>query len=233
MIDQAMPLSDFLLKELASHCDLTTSEGKSKLVYEAKPLIQRLATPLLRLQLVKRLAEASGFSQQEVERLCDLKPVARAAPARAPRQSLSLPRTLLRLLLHRPDLADQLPLNWLPADSAETRALRRLCELIRRHDTPPTSAALLERLRGSDDEALFQTAAASLLHTPQSEDEAAQEFQGALSKLEVNWIEREFRRLQQKAASSGLDGEEKQEFVHLLQERERLRKAGVSAGNEE
>ena len=89
MIDQAMPLSDFLLKELASHCDLTTSEGKSKLVYEAKPLIQRLATPLLRLQLVKRLAEASGFSQQEVERLCDLKPVARAAPARAPRQALS------------------------------------------------------------------------------------------------------------------------------------------------
>ncbi len=84
MIDQAMPLSDFLLKELASHCDLTTSEGKSKLVYEAKPLIPRLATPMLRLQLVKRLAEASGFSQQEVERLCDLKPVARAAPARAP-----------------------------------------------------------------------------------------------------------------------------------------------------
>ena len=231
MIDQAMPLSDFLLKELASHCDLTTSEGKSKLVYEAKPLIQRLATPLLRLQLVKRLAEASGFSQQEVERLCDLKPVARAAPARAPRQALSLPRTLLRLVLHRPDFAARLPLHWLPADSTETRALRRLCEQIKRDADLPSSAMLLERLRGGDDEAILQSAAASLLQSPQSEEESEQEFAGALARLEMNWVEQEFRRLQHKAAGSGLDSEEKREFVHLLQERERLRKAGILAGS--
>ncbi|GBG02616.1 DNA primase [Azospira sp. I13] len=231
MIDRAMPLSDFLLKELASHCDLTTSEGKSKLVYEAKPLIQRLSTPLLRLQLVKRLAEASGFSQGEVERLCDLKPVARAAPARAPRQAPSLARTLLRLVLHRPDLASRLPLNWLPADSVETRTLRRLCEQIGREASLPSSTLLLERLYGSDDDAVLKAAAASLLQRPLGDEEAELEFSGALARLEVNWVEQEFRRLQQKAASIGLDAEEKHEFVHLLQERERLRKAGLAAGS--
>lgn len=233
MIDRAMPLSDFLLKELASHCDLTTSEGKSKLVYEAKPLIQRLSTPLLRLQLVKRLAEASGFSQGEVERLCDLKPVARAAPARAPRQAPSLARTLLRLVLHRPDLASRLPLNWLPADSVETRTLRRLCEQIGREASLPSSTLLLERLYGSDDDAVLKAAAASLLQRPLGDEEAELEFSGALARLEVNWVEQEFRRLQQKAASIGLDAEEKHEFVHLLQERERLRKAGLAAGSDD
>jgi DNA primase len=78
-VKQAMPLSDFLLRELAQRCDLTSSEGKAQLIYEAKPLLLKLPTPLLRLQLVKRLAEASGFAQSEVERLCELKSYTPAA----------------------------------------------------------------------------------------------------------------------------------------------------------
>ena len=84
MIAQATPLSEFLLRELAAHCDMASAEGRARLVAEAKPLLARLQTPLLRLQLVKRLAEASGFSQPEIERLCDLRPIARSAPARVP-----------------------------------------------------------------------------------------------------------------------------------------------------
>ena len=96
LITQAMPLSEFMLRELASHCDMTSAEGRARLVAEAKPLLKRLQTPLLRLQLVKRLAEASGFSQAEVERLCDLRPIARPAPLRVQRQAPSLLRPLLR-----------------------------------------------------------------------------------------------------------------------------------------
>ncbi|MGB5010736.1 MAG: DNA primase, partial [Candidatus Dechloromonas phosphoritropha] len=102
LVKQAMPLSDFLLRELAQRCDLTSSEGKAQLIYEAKPLLLKLPTPLLRLQLVKRLAEASGFAQSEVERLCELKSYTPAAPARARRPAPSLSRNLLRIVLHKP-----------------------------------------------------------------------------------------------------------------------------------
>jgi len=81
LIAQATPLSDFLLRELGQRCDLTSSEGKARLIHEAKPLLTRLPTPLLRLQLVKRLAAASGFTQTEVERLCDIRGY---APPRRP-----------------------------------------------------------------------------------------------------------------------------------------------------
>jgi len=220
MIVQATPLSDFLLRELATRCDLTSAEGKAKLVAEAKPLLTRLQTPLLRLQLVKRLAEASGFSQQEVERLCDLRSITKAAPARVPRQAPSLLRPLLRLLLQKPEMAQRLPLASLPANTAEARAVRHLCKTIRAAgDPPPGYAALLERLRGNEDETIFREAAAELMQQPFAEDDIDAEFDGAIERLAEAEHKRAFAMLQekiQKLGVAGLSSEEKQQYLQAL-----------------
>ena len=220
MITQATPLSDFLLRELATHCDLTSAEGKAKLVAEAKPLLGRLQTPLLRLQLVKRLAEASGFSQAEVERLCDLRSITRPAPARAPRQAPSLLRPLLRLLLQKPELARRLPLDSLPANMAEARAVRHLCETILVAGEPcPAYATLLERLRGNEDEAIFREAAADLMQQPFAEADIDAEFDGAIERLVEGGLKRVFAVLQEKVKKlgvAGLSGEEKQQYLQAL-----------------
>ncbi len=217
LIAQAMPLSEFLLRELAAHCDMTSAEGKAKLVAEAKPLLGRLQTPLLRLQLVKRLAEASGFSQPEVERLCDLRPIARAAPARAPRQAPSLLRPLLRLLLQKPELAKGLPLGALPSNSAESRAVENLCQTILAAGEPtPPYAVLLERLRGNEDEGILREAAAELMQQPFADEDIDAEFDGAVKRLREAQTRRTFEVLKQKVAKLGLAGlssEEKQQYV--------------------
>ncbi|MFZ2854339.1 MAG: DNA primase [Rhodocyclaceae bacterium] len=223
LIVQATPLSDFLLRELATRCDLTSAEGKAKLVADAKPLLGRLQTPLLRLQLVKRLAEASGFSQPEVERLCDLRSITRAAPARVPRQAPSLLRPLLRILLQKPSLAQRLPLDSLPLNSAEARAVRHLCETIRAAGDPaPGYASLLERLRGNEDEAIFREAAAELMQQPFGEDDIDAEFDGAIERLAEGDHKRAFAALQekiQKLGVAGLSGEEKQQYQQALSAR--------------
>ena len=220
LITQATPLSDFLLRELATHCDLTSAEGKAKLVAEAKPLLGRLQTPLLRLQLVKRLAEASGFSQAEVERLCDLRPVARPAPARAPRQAPSLLRPLLRLLLQKPELARRLPLDSLPNNTAEARAVRHLCEtIVAAGEPPPAYSTLLERLRGNEDEAIFREAAGDLMQQPFAEEDIDAEFDGAMERLAEGDHKRAFAVLQekiQKLGVAGLSSEEKQQYLQAL-----------------
>lgn len=225
MIVQATPLSEFLLRELASRCDMTSAEGRAKLVAEAKPLLSRLQTPLLRLQLVKRLAEASGFSQPEVERLCDLRPIVRAAPAKAPRQAPSLLRPLLRLLLQKPDLAKGLPLGALPADSAEARAVRHLCEtILTSGECIPGYAALLERLRGSEDESILREAAAELMQQPFAEDDIDAEFDGAVKRLLEGESKRSFAVLQEKVSKlgvAGLSGDEKQQYLQALSARGR------------
>lgn len=222
LVAQAMPLSDFMLRELGQQCDLTTAEGKARLVHEAKPLIGKLSTPLLRLQLVKRLAEASGFSQAEIERLCDLRPVAKAAPARAPRRAPSLLRSVLRLVLQEPTLIRQLPVDWLPEEAPETPALRLIHDQVSQAGGEVSAAWLLERVRGQEAAALIGQAAGEAMAQPFAAEELVIEFAGALGRLEFAWVDREFRRLSQRAASAGLTSEEKQVYLLLLQERTRL-----------
>ena len=218
LVAQAMPLSEFMLKELAAHCDMTSAEGRARLVAEAKPLLGRLQTPLLRLQLVKRLAEASGFSQVEVERLCDLKPVARPAPARASRPAPSLLRPLLRLLLQKPELVRRVPVEALPANSEEARAIARLCSTVLECGDPiPAYAALLERLRGSEDEAVLGEAAAELMQQPFAEEDIDAEFSGAIDRLLEAERKRAFAVLQEKVAKLGVAGLSSEEKAHYLQ----------------
>lgn len=223
LVAQAMPLSEFMLRELASRCDMTSAEGRAKLVADAKPLLGRLQTPLLRLQLVKRLAEASGFLQAEVERLCDLKPVARPAPARVSRQAPSLLRPLLRLLLQKPELAKSVPLEALPVNSAEARAVVKLCmTILSSGDAAPAYATLLERLRGSEDEPVLREAAAELMQQPFAEEDIDSEFEGAISRLQEGENKRAFALLQEKVAKlgvSGLSAEEKLQYLQAVSKR--------------
>ena len=216
-----MPLSDFLLRELAQRCDLTSSEGKAKLIYEAKPLLLKLPTPLLRLQLVKRLAEASGFAQLEVERLCELKSYAPAAPPKAKRSAPSLTRNLLRIVLHKPLLAAQLPGDLLP-DTPERPALLRLQELVRAGNGSQGYAALREQLRGLPEEQIIEAAASELIGLPFDEEEAEAEFHATVEKLQDGGQMRQFAELQSKAQQfgvAGLSAAEKQAYIQFLSTR--------------
>jgi DNA primase len=72
-MNRALPLAEFLLAELKKDIDLGTAEGCARLVHEAKPLVTRIGAPLLRLQVIKMLAETAGFTQAEVEQSFGLK----------------------------------------------------------------------------------------------------------------------------------------------------------------
>jgi len=91
----AVPLSRFLLDELAGRVDLATAEGRAKCVHEAKPLLKQMPANALRMQLVRELAEKCKLAPEEVAQLCELGSTvaarAQAAPARTPRESCSRP----------------------------------------------------------------------------------------------------------------------------------------------
>jgi DNA primase len=217
-VTQAMPLSAFLLNELSQRCDLTSSEGKAQLIYEAKPLLLKLPTPLLRLQLVKRLAEVSGFAQSEVERLCELKSYTPAAPPRAKRTAPSLTRNLLRIVLNKPQLASQLDPPLLP-DTPERPALLRLHQLVAANREVASYAVLREQLRGLPEEMMIENAASELLGQQFDEAEAEAEFRDTLEKLRSGEQKRLFADLQTKAQQfgvAGLSAAEKQTYIQLL-----------------
>ena len=149
--------------------------------------------------------------------MCDLKPVARPAPARASRPAPSLLRPLLRLLLQKPELVRRVPLEALPANSDEARAIVKLCSAVLEFgDSIPGYAALLERLRGSEDEAILREAAAELMRQPFAEEDIDTEFDGAIDRLLEGERKRAFALLQEKVAKLGVAGLSSEEKAHYL-----------------
>jgi DNA primase len=155
-VKDAMPLSQFLLNEVASENNLQTAEGRAKTQFNAKPMLQAMPPSALRLQIVRGLAEMTKSSAAEIEGLFELaKPVARtrAAPARSRRAPpLDLERQILRLLVAHPVLAGLMDEQALRAAGHFAPdggvMLRQLAEAARQLGSNPGFAALAEHLRG-------------------------------------------------------------------------------------
>ncbi len=77
---EARPLSEFLVAELKGRVDMETVEGRARLVHEARPLLQKIAAPVMQLQLLKQLAEIAGMTQDEASQLCGIRVESRPAP---------------------------------------------------------------------------------------------------------------------------------------------------------
>lgn len=228
-IDRATPLSEFLLQTLCSHVDLTSAEGRAKLLAEAKPLLQKIPTPMLRLQIVKQLAEKTGLQPAEVERGCELSRQAAApsaTPARAPRQAPSLIRRLLRVLVQSPELVADLPsdlVQRLPANDPLSPSVRRLLPQLLGNPQP---SELLERARGSEDAPLLAEIFASLLTEPLEKEALSAELDGIVAQMDRDQLDVELAALQQAAQRGSLSPTEKTRYAELLQSLQQLGRTG-------
>jgi DNA primase len=172
----------------------------------------------LRLQLVKQLADASGFSQVEVERLCGLRSLAPAAPPKAPRQAPSLVRAVLRLVLLHPDWVQRVPLAQLP-EGLERNILAGIAESLPQLGVGANYAQLREALRGQPFGERLDALAGELLGMELDESNEEAEFSAILERLASRDRKEAFAALQAKARQfgvAGLSAEEKARYLSLL-----------------
>jgi DNA primase len=133
-VSEAPTVSDFLLSQLRAESDLNSAEGRARLLAMAKPHVQKMAAPALRLQLANAIAELARVSEADVQRLMELpRPaLSRPAPPRLRRDAPSTPEwTLLSCLLTDLGLLEHINPELLTPDLPETSALlavRRICE---------------------------------------------------------------------------------------------------------
>jgi DNA primase len=176
---EAQTLSGFLLGELRAGNDLATPEGRSRFLSAARPHLQKIAAPGLRLQMVKEVAQLARVSQEEAERLLEMRSTSmykHAAPARVQAlPPLSLESQLLRVLLTQPNLATELDLELFDPDMPEGKAIVALAEHCGRVGSV-TQALLIDAFAGSPHAELFEGARASMFDIEASEEVAAQEF---------------------------------------------------------
>jgi DNA primase len=213
LLAEAMPLSQFLLRELAGRVEMNTQEGRAHLVQMAQPLLQQIAAPTLGLMLRKRLAEMADIAQSELEGLYQVKPLARkaAVTAHRSRKPASLERKLLQLLLSQPDLARRLDENVLAGQTGLLPAVVEFAEIAQ----SLTTAALLEHFRDSAYGGLLEEIVGEILQWDAEFDVEA-EFDGAVSQLRKTVRKAQIDALLARAREPGLSVDEKALLQELL-----------------
>jgi DNA primase len=215
----AMPLSRFLIEHLKAEADLASAEGRAALVSAARPHLQRVVAPALRLGLVKGVAELVDMTPAEVERLCDLKPqasVLKSAPRRMPRAAITqLDEHLLRLLARDCSLAC-LPevaagRHFIPSDSPVLDVI----DAIVAAPVLPQVASLMESFAGTVVEPMFRRALVEALEIDKEPEIVRAEFLHALGTLASQWRVRRREELIGRVAN---DPVARAEFAALMAE---------------
>ena len=220
-LSKALTFSQFLFKELTREVDLTTDEGRAKLVQTAKPLIEKIAAPALQMMLRKRLAELTGLSTAELTTLLPNTASQRTQASRfkphamKARRAPSLPRQLLRMVLQQPSLACGVQIEGVDDTSLDARTLLAVLALLNRAPHISSTPALLEAFRGTPEEHALSEAIGETWAW-EGEFDLAQEFQGALEQLGSSARQKRIDSLLALAKTQTLSLEQKQALTREL-----------------
>jgi len=226
----ALPLSEYLVRELAQHSDLTNADGRARFAEAARPLFLKVPEGVFRELLLERLAEVVGLNPRRLGELWT--PAAAATAPQAPPTPLrrpsaratlgagrgSLVRQAIVRLLHHPQIA----LEVEAAERAGLEAseepgvalLRELLDELRAHPAQ-IPAQVVQRWSGREGAEALQ----KLLEREEvitNAPAAAGELKGALAKLAELAAGRRLAALEAKSRDSALSEDELKEFQVLI-----------------
>ncbi len=231
-LNDALPLADYLVRELATRADASNVDGRTQLVEMARPLIKRIPSEVYREFLTGQLAD---LVRMPAARLAELlsggpgdatkvraradRPATRHPPG-SPAGRGTLVRQAITLLVHFPTIgASSSEIEEL--SSIDRPGIPLLVELMSQSREVPvqSTGALLERWRDRPEYAALSklAVAESLVISPAA---AASEFKSAIGRLiaEENPAQR-LTALLDKARERALDPQEKTELQALLRAR--------------
>jgi DNA primase len=201
-INDAMPLSQFLLREVTGEHDLSTPEGRAATQYDAKPLLQAMTPTSLRLQIVRGLASITESSPAEIESLFELsKPVsvAKKAPPRQGRpQPVGLELQIVRILVAHPALSLNLDETALQAfehfGQESSDSLRYLVSVAQALGEYGNFAALSEQLKEASNH--YDRIIAEIASEPESDPDANRVFlASAVREIKIAALKQELNQL--------------------------------------
>jgi len=210
-MQEAIPLSTYMLREISAGLDLHHQEGRNQLLQRAKPLLSAIVAPATALMLRKEVAALSGISQSELEALFEVAPVGRAARKpfqKVARTQLSPHRILLQCLIAQPELGRHVPAEWQDEDT-EAQVISALLLLLRETDFTLSSQTLAQLIQGTPHEKVLAAAQAEMLDWGEGFDVKA-EFEGFFNKYNENLRIQQSKALEAKGFSNMTDQEREQ-----------------------
>lgn len=218
----AMPCSSFFYESLLKQADVTSMDGRARLVELARPHLSQLPPGAFRQMMTARLAEIARMPAADLTRLIEqrapktaIKPqLTKATPPQSPARMPPV-RLAITLLLQRPALALQAgdPERLGGIELPGVEMLKEMLSLIQAHPELSTGA-LLERWRESP-QASYLFKLARWQH-PLPDQEWQAEFNGALERVAAQGLEQRKQRLLDKSRAGELSVQEKGELQALF-----------------
>lgn len=218
---ESVPLSRFFYTDLCGQVDMTSPDGRARLVDLSKPLLNRLPDTVFRDLMLEQLAQHSGLGVAQLRKRVfgpevapPPPPPAASRPARRDRSRSPL-RMAIRLLLEQPALGRTLdaPAGFEDLDLPGVEILAELLELTRGSPNL-TAGGIIEHWRGRPEEHHLAQLATTSLDIPSEGYEP--EFHGAVQRLAEQGNRQKIEALLAKERLSGLSGSEKDELKQLL-----------------
>jgi DNA primase len=204
-VREAETLSQFLLAQLRAENDLATAEGRARFVSMAKPHVQKITAPALRLQLINEIAQLARVAEGEIDGLLELprRPAfTRGAPRRPSYDApTSLEWSLLTALLSDLSLVEHIDPARLAPDRAETQALLAIREQCEAAEDDLSFALLMDALSGNS---CLETVLKAQKYGEDlgfDTDAARSEFQHALTQMDIRQRKRELDDLRGRLSS--------------------------------
>jgi DNA primase len=176
----------------------------------AKPHVQKVAAPALRLQLINEVARLARVAEGEIDRLLELPQRPRFSRPAPPRTRYTAPDSpewsLLHSLLCNLSLVEHIDPEALETERPESQALLAIRDACREFDDEPSVGLLFERLQGSQWLELVLRAHRYGEEIRFSAEEAETEFTEALGKLDLARRKKELDQLR----AGGLASREEQ-----------------------
>jgi DNA primase len=217
-------LSEFLISELRTQADVRTAEGRSRFLTSAKPHVQKISAPSLKLQIVKEVARLGGVTQEEAEGILELRTgpaFRRPAPAK---RDFRPPSTAEWKLLSRvaayPDLAAELDLGAVDGTLEESQLLMEISAHLKgnRDVEKLSNAMMIERFKDSAQAELLFQAQAYGLELKESEEDSRQFVRHTVCKLEIGQKNKEIRSLEERLRQGLLSKDEHYRYARMISE---------------
>ncbi len=220
-VQASQALSAYFFEHLCKGIDLSVVEGRSQLLSEAKPYVEKIPAGFFREMMVARLKELSVSPVMEVfenPAMLEESNHSRTVGVKKHegRVKLSPVRIVIALLLQNPGLiefVEQREAEWLDVDFPGMAVLKEVIqaiETVKQKDT----AVLSEYFRGKPSEKVVNTLINWNFFILEQGVEA--EFSGALNRLLEQMEEVVLNQLLMKEKSGGLSQEEKSQLRKLL-----------------
>ncbi|REL36521.1 DNA primase [Thalassotalea euphylliae] len=219
VLEQAQPLSKFLLENLIAKVDMTSLEGRASLAESFQPFLNKMPASILKESLINEIANNFGTGSEHLaKQLSQASPSPAKAQAKANTPTRTTPaRLAIALLLESPALAQTLP-NPQVLGQLDQPGVSLLTELLEICTRSPNinSGQIIEMYR---DRVEGKQLAKLLCWEHQiNADNAEDVFLDSIEKLLNTLVEQRTELLLQKGRLNQLTAQEKRELQALLNE---------------